>query len=103
MDCYNKAKWVCAPEFLREPIHVFHPEEQPVDGLEEKHPADLRTYHMLVRREFSVDRLDAEWQLRITADDYYKMYINGEYVGQGPAPAYAEHYWYNVYDVSPFL
>ena len=102
MDCYN-ARWICAPEFLREPIDVFYPEEQPQDGIEEQHPSELYNYHMLVRRTFLVDRLDTEWRLQITADDYYKLYINGQYVGQGPAPAYAEHYWYNVYNITSFL
>ena len=103
MDCYKRAKWIGAPEFLRAPVDVFYPEEQPVSGVEEQHPEALRNYHMLVRRTLSVDELTAPITLRITADDYYKLYINGAYVGQGPAPAYAEHYWYNEYDVTPFL
>lgn len=39
----------------------------------------------------------------ITADDYYKLYINGQFVAQGPAPCYHFKYNYNVIDVSPYL
>ncbi len=41
--------------------------------------------------------------LRITADDYYKLYVNGSFVGQGPAPAYPEHYYYNEFDLTDQL
>ena len=41
--------------------------------------------------------------LRITADDYYKLYINGKFITQGPAPAYNFHYYYNEIDVSEYL
>ncbi|MCL2068908.1 MAG: family 78 glycoside hydrolase catalytic domain, partial [Oscillospiraceae bacterium] len=36
-------------------------------------------------------------------DDYYKLYINGRFVCQGPAPAYHFHYNVNEYDISGFL
>ncbi|MBE6816611.1 MAG: alpha-L-rhamnosidase [Ruminococcaceae bacterium] len=41
--------------------------------------------------------------IRITADDYYKLYINGIYVGAGPAPSYPFRYRWNEYDISPYL
>lgn len=42
-------------------------------------------------------------KIRITADDYYKLYVNGVYVGQGPAPAYTFAYNYNEYDITGLL
>lgn len=39
----------------------------------------------------------------ITADDYYKLYINGVFVTQGPAPGYPYAYNYNTIDVSRYL
>lgn len=39
----------------------------------------------------------------ISADDYYKLYINGCFVGQGPAPSYDFDYAYNRYDISDYL
>ena len=41
--------------------------------------------------------------LRITADDYYKLYVNGTFLAQGPAPGYPEHYYYNTLDITPYL
>ena len=41
--------------------------------------------------------------LRITADDYYKLYLNGRFLAQGPAPAYPEHYYYNEIDLTDQL
>lgn len=39
----------------------------------------------------------------ISADDYYKLYINGKFVASGPAPSYYNSYNYNKIDVSDFL
>lgn len=39
----------------------------------------------------------------ISADDYYKLYVNGKYVGQGPAPSYSFDYAYNRFDITDYL
>ncbi|CAH1226787.1 Alpha-L-rhamnosidase [Paenibacillus allorhizoplanae] len=39
----------------------------------------------------------------ITADDYYKLYLNGRFVAQGPAQNDASHYYYNRIEVGSFL
>ncbi len=41
--------------------------------------------------------------IRITADDYYKLYINGAFVAMEPAPSYHFNYNYNEIDVSAYL
>ncbi len=41
--------------------------------------------------------------MKITADDYYKLYINGVYVTQGPAPSYHNSRFYNEINVTSFL
>ena len=41
--------------------------------------------------------------LRITADSYYRVSINGVWVNDGPARAWPEHYQYDVLDATPFL
>ncbi len=41
--------------------------------------------------------------LRITADSFYRVSINGVWVNDGPARAWPEHYQYDVLDATPFL
>lgn len=40
----------------------------------------------------------------VSADDYYKLYVNGRFAGQGPAPSYPhiEHH-YNTIDITPYV
>ncbi len=59
--------------------------------------------HSFFRQEFRLDGPVESAFCFVTADDYYKLYINGQYVGQGPAPAYLDSYWFNAYDVTPYL
>lgn len=49
---------------------------------------DIQNIHTLFRRELTLDdRPIRRARLYITADDCYKLYLNGEFVGTGPAPA----------------
>lgn len=41
--------------------------------------------------------------LNITGDTRYALYINGEYVGFGPARSWPNHYKYDTYDIKPYL
>lgn len=40
--------------------------------------------HILFRKQVSLPKI-GKALLKITADDYYKLYINGQFVAQGPA------------------
>lgn len=40
---------------------------------------------------------------RITADSYYRLYINGQWVNDGPCRCWPEHYQYDEMDVSFYL
>lgn len=54
---------------------------------------------MLLRQKFNVEIVE-QTIIHITADDYYKLYINGEFITQGPAPAYPFRYYYNSIDIT---
>jgi len=41
--------------------------------------------------------------IRITADSYYRLLINGRWVGDGPQRAWPEHYQYDELDVTAYL
>lgn len=97
-----KAKWISSPAFRDlAPRNVFHKELEKSSMT--PHREDLQNYHMLVRKTFSVNRKRGQVFLDISADDYFKLYINEHFVTQGPAPSYPTHYNYNHIDVSEFL
>ncbi len=104
----NKTKpflgsWICAEEFSKlPPIPLFHRDGQPLSNYQ--HQETLKNYHTWFRKSFYLIKTsESVYHIRITADDYYKLYINGSFVGQGPAPGYYFAYYYNEYDISPYL
>lgn len=67
-------------------------------------PVDTRyqNRHYLFRRTFELAEI-GNAQLRITADDYYKLYVNGAFVAMGPASGTVDRTYYNTIDLSPYL
>lgn len=97
-----KAKWITDNRFCGlSPLNVFHKQFEKSEIVE--HRADLKNLHMLVRKEFYLFDNHISAHIDITADDYYKLFVNGRFVGQGPAPSYYYHYNYNRYDLSDYL
>lgn len=91
--------WICDPAFLgRKPVQTLHKQFGAKPEVDEK----LKNRHMLVRCAFDA-RAGERLMLRITADDYYKLYINGKLIGVGPAQAYADRYMVNTYDLAGLL
>ena len=92
-------KWITTEEFAAlAPRNVFHKQLDKVDL-----PCDAhRNRHILFRKQFAWDGC-GKVMLYISADDYYKLYINGQFAGQGPAPSYHFQYNYNVLDVTEYL
>ncbi len=62
-----------------------------------------RNRHILFRRRFTLPHRPAKASLLITADDYYKLYVNGRFVAQGPAPSYHFQYNYNEIDLTDYV
>ncbi len=58
--------------------------------------------HILFSKQFVTGDF-SHAKIRITADDYYKLYINGKFVGQGPAPSYSFNYRYNEFDITDYI
>ena len=90
---------ICPAEFADScPVNVFHRQLEEFTSAA-KLPQNI---HMLFRKKFSADK-GKRTVIRITADDYYKLYINGEYVGQGPASGFHFHYYFNEFDITEYL
>jgi hypothetical protein len=96
------ARWITDHVFGDMLPHDIYRKELAPDS-EKAHDAELYNRHMLARRTFSLDGDLSHSYLDITGDDYYKVYINGRYVGQGPAQSNYFHYYYNRFPVTPYL
>lgn len=83
------------------PINVFHTEypQITIPNADEKH-ADK---HILFRKKFLLSGNVSDAIIKITADDYFKLYINGEFVTQGPPPSYPSAYYYMELPIGGFL
>ena len=96
-----QGKFICHKDFENlKPIDVFHKELSPNPA--EKHAESLCNRHILFRKKAVLGKA-SKAILKITADDYFKLYINGVYVTQGPPPSYSDHYYFMEIDVTPFL
>lgn len=95
-----KAEFICHKDYAAlKPVNVFFKElktERVVN------PASLTNRHILFRKKHRLGRVKKA-VLQITADDYYKLYVNGKFVTQGPSPSYPSGYFYNEIDISGYL
>lgn len=95
-----QSKWITTEHFVNiMPIDVFHKEKDNSKTVKE---SSVLNYHVKFRKKLWLEHCE-NVRIRISADDYYKLYINGTFVCQGPAPAYAEYYNYNETDISAFV
>lgn len=93
-------KWITDSEFAGlEPRNVFHRQLEPVELPCEEH----LNCHILFRKRFSLAKRPEKALLHITADDYYKVWLNGHFLTQGPTPSYDFQYAYNTVDVTEYL
>ncbi len=91
--------WITTPDFLSLPIiNVFRRQYDSV----EIPPSAFQNYHVAFRSYFDACA-ENTYSIRISADDAYKLYINGQFVGQGVKPGYANSYSYNIFDITPYI
>lgn len=98
---FGNAKWICCREFVNEtPVNIYARES---DKLDTDCPDELKNLHIEMYSSFETDNISGEETIRITADDYYFLYINGQFVCQGPTQGYHFLYRYNEVNISAFL
>jgi len=64
---------------------------------------DLHNLYVLFRRSVKLERVPQDAKVCITADQSYRLYINGVYVASGPARGFQASWPYDVIDVSKYL
>ncbi|MDO5479226.1 MAG: family 78 glycoside hydrolase catalytic domain, partial [Clostridia bacterium] len=95
------SKWITTKEFINlEKIDIYH-KEHDKKTLSET-PEELKNNSCRFKKTFLAAQSKC-YKIRISADDYYKLYVNGKFVCQGPAPAYEDNYYYNEADITPFI
>lgn len=67
-----------------------------------KAPVPKNTW-LCFRRSFTLDAAPGRAVLGITADSQYFLYINGKYIGSGPAKCWPSRQCYDEYDVHSLL
>ncbi len=63
----------------------------------------MNNFYMYARKEIDIDSPPESATVYITAGSLYKLFVNGEYVGRGPNPSDPSRYYYDVYNMAPFL
>jgi len=57
----------------------------------------------LLRRTFRLDVKPEKYIIYVSADNRYRLYVNGKYVCAGPARGYPLHWRYETLDIAPYL
>lgn len=94
-------KWITDAEFAMKeprPVNARQLQRDKLPPVDKK----LCNRHILFRREFELASA-TNVCVFVTADDFYKLYMNGRFVGQGPAAGTPTHTYYNEIDVTPFV
>jgi len=61
---------------------------------------DRRNVYADFRHDFRIGRKNGPARIAVTADQCYMLYLNGEYIGRGPARGYQWSWPYDEYDLS---
>jgi alpha-L-rhamnosidase len=57
---------------------------------------------IIAKKSFQLGKISSG-TIRITADSYYRLFINGQWLNDGPCRSYPEHFQYDEIDVTPQL
>ena len=64
-------------------------------------PYEYGVYHF--RNELNISEIPERFVIHVSADNRYKLFVNGEWIGNGPARSDPDHWYYETYDIAPYL
>jgi len=64
-------------------------------------PKSYNIYHF--RKSFDLKSLPASFIIHLSADNKYRLFVNGKFVLAGPASGSIEQWFYETIDIAPFL
>ncbi len=101
MEHVFQGKWITTAEFAAlKPRNVFH---RQLAAAAEPPDTEHLDRHILFRKRLFIAEKPGKATAFITADDHYRLWINGRFVAEGPAPSYHFRHGYNVLDVADWL
>lgn len=71
---------------------VMHPTVQPQAAAE-----------VLFRKTFELTEKPARFVIHVSADNHYRLFVNGTYITRGPARGDLSHWFYETLDIAPHL
>ncbi len=64
---------------------------------------DVKAEAIMARKRFVLNDMPENGVLKITASDFYQLYINEQYINRGPARSAAHHQSYDTINILPYL
>jgi alpha-L-rhamnosidase len=58
---------------------------------------------ILFRKTFDLKEKPTRFVINISADNHYRLFVNGTYITRGPARGDLRHYFYETLDIAPYL
>lgn len=88
---------LCSFTVLSQPVQwkahwIMHPSVQPND-----HAV------ILFRKSFELASKPAKFVVHLSADNHYRLFVNGHYILRGPARGDIAHWFYETVDIAPYL
>ncbi len=68
-----------------------------------RHHWDIANSYALFRKSFQLGALPSQAPLFITADQSYRLFVNGQFVARGPARGVQSHWPYDEIDIRKYL
>jgi hypothetical protein len=102
-EAFEGAQWLRDPAFEGVPVRDLYHREKDKEEWKDRDLSGPKNVHTLFRKEITLRAKPKSALLAITGDDYYKFYINGYRVVQGPESGYPFAHPYYWLDVAEFL
>ena len=99
----NKEKYKSIPDAIKKAGWIWPAVRNDPRNNHSMPGEDIANSFALFRKTFTLDSVPESARLYITADQAYRLYINGEYVNAGPARGYQRSWPYDEIDVAKYL
>jgi hypothetical protein len=73
------------------------------DWIWRKHPQSVYNDIIIAERRFDLPKEIQKAVILVTADSFYRLYVNGTWIGDGPARGWPEHYYYDSIEITKNL